>query len=329
MSDKDDAGTVLDDLADKLKEAEENRRNLQTLRHTLTDQEKRIKVLQSEKEHIVKDLGLLLQNGEAVNTEEFRRRAEYWKRREELKYKIKQYNLGIERIAGRDEHLASFKEELRKTRHEDIELKKREGEEELLQIRSELEEAFDKRGSLREQLRQLETENNSAELRMSEQFLLTKLHNAAKKWGIYTITKALLSEARKRYEQERQPGVIRDASRFFARITGGKYPQIVAPPGENALHVIDKNENRKEGDKLSRGTLEQLYFSVRLGLIREFSRRQEPLPVVMDDIFVNFDPKRAELALAALLDLAETHRSEEHTSELQSHSFISYAVFCL
>ena len=24
-----------------------------------------------------------------------------------------------------------------------------------------------------------------------------------------------------------------------------------------------------------------------------------------------------------------THRSEEHTSELQSHSFISYAVFCL
>src|ERR1051326_7401835 len=34
------------------------------------------------------------------------------------------------------------------------------------------------------------------------------------------------------------------------------------------------------------------------------------------------------------LSLRETHlpndrRSEEHTSELQSHSFISYAVFCL
>src|ERR1051326_6684894 len=26
--------------------------------------------------------------------------------------------------------------------------------------------------------------------------------------------------------------------------------------------------------------------------------------------------------------LARAHRSEEHTSELQSHSFISYAVFC-
>ena len=28
-------------------------------------------------------------------------------------------------------------------------------------------------------------------------------------------------------------------------------------------------------------------------------------------------------------ELDKTKRSEEHTSELQSHSFISYAVFCL
>ena len=30
-----------------------------------------------------------------------------------------------------------------------------------------------------------------------------------------------------------------------------------------------------------------------------------------------------------LIYLAKVKRSEEHTSELQSHSFISYAVFCL
>src|ERR1051326_9244558 len=30
-----------------------------------------------------------------------------------------------------------------------------------------------------------------------------------------------------------------------------------------------------------------------------------------------------------ILGLVAVHRSEEHTSELQSHSFISYAVFCL
>lgn len=308
ISDKDDAGAVLDDLADKLAGAEEDKRRSHTLCHTLTDHEKRIKGYQAEKEQIVKDMALLLQKSGTVDTEGFRRQAVYWKRREELKYKIKQYNLGLERIAGRDEHLALFKEELGKARREEIERKKREGEEELLQIGSELKKEFNGRGSLSEQLRQLETGDNSAGLRMKEQFLLTKLHNAAKKWGNYTITKALLSGAGKRYEQERQPGVIRDAGRFFSRITEGQYPQILAPPGQATLHVIDRNENRKEMEELSRGTLEQLYFSVRLGLIREFSTRQEPLPVIMDDIFVNFDPKRAEAALTALLDLAVTHQ---------------------
>src|ERR1051326_1440229 len=33
--------------------------------------------------------------------------------------------------------------------------------------------------------------------------------------------------------------------------------------------------------------------------------------------------------LHVLRDNADVGRSEEHTSELQSHSFISYAVFCL
>src|ERR1051326_6710200 len=34
--------------------------------------------------------------------------------------------------------------------------------------------------------------------------------------------------------------------------------------------------------------------------------------------------------ISIAIGLAKTsHRSEEHTSELQSHSFISYAVFCL
>ena len=37
----------------------------------------------------------------------------------------------------------------------------------------------------------------------------------------------------------------------------------------------------------------------------------------------NGDPRKEQIAFA------QSYRSEEHTSELQSHSFISYAVFCL
>ena len=122
------------------------------------------------------------------------------------------------------------------------------------------------------------------------------------------IARALLQKARERYERERQPEVIRDASVFFARITRDRYLRILAPPGEPTLDVLDRNERRMHLDQLSSGTKEQLYFAVRLGLIRELSKHQESLPVVMDDIFANFDPDRALAAMDAVLELARTHQ---------------------
>ena len=43
---------------------------------------------------------------------------------------------------------------------------------------------------------------------------------------------------------------------------------------------------------MSRGTREQLYLAMRFGLIDEYETRSEPLPAVMDDVFVNFDDER-------------------------------------
>ena len=44
------------------------------------------------------------------------------------------------------------------------------------------------------------------------------------------------------------------------------------------------------------------------------------------ELFFGHDP---EIAIATVKQTDKGVRSEEHTSELQSHSFISYAVFCL
>ena len=61
-------------------------------------------------------------------------------------------------------------------------------------------------------------------------------------------------------------------------------------------------------DKLSRGTAEQLYLAVRLGLVREFAQRTAALPIVMDDVLVNFDPTRAERTAVALAEMSEHHQ---------------------
>ncbi|HTX69494.1 MAG TPA: hypothetical protein VMH50_10165 [Thermoleophilia bacterium] len=77
----------------------------------------------------------------------------------------------------------------------------------------------------------------------------------------------------------------------------------VEQDGEGALEsivVIDSSGVRKSPEQLSTGTKQQLYLSIRLALVRMFAARSEPLPIVMDDCLVNFDPVRAG-SLAALL----------------------------
>ena len=57
-------------------------------------------------------------------------------------------------------------------------------------------------------------------------------------------------------------------------------------------------------EQLSGGTREQRFLAIRFALGREFARRGIELPMVMDDLFVNFDEERTEAAVDCLIELA-------------------------
>ena len=63
-----------------------------------------------------------------------------------------------------------------------------------------------------------------------------------------------------------------------------------------------------DASSLSRGTVEQLYLCLRLGLAETFAERAESLPIILDDVLVNFDPGRAASVAEALADTAERHQ---------------------
>ena len=264
--------------------------------------------LKVEEEKLAKDRGKLLQNGGTTDCEEFRTRAEIWRQRHELAKHIAQRNSSLERIVGPGERLNTLKKELSETSPDEHKSAKSRAEEQLSRLDTELKEALKNHGSLQHELSELERKGDTGELRVREEMLKAKLQEEARKWSVAAIARRLLARATERYELERQPGVIRNASRFFEIITRKSYSKILAPPGETAFHVLDRHDHRRHMNQLSGGTREQLYFAVRLGLMREFSERQEPLPVVMDDVLVNFDPHRAEAAVPTLLELAKTHQ---------------------
>ena len=56
---------------------------------------------------------------------------------------------------------------------------------------------------------------------------------------------------------------------------------------------------------LSRGTREQLFVSLRLALVAAYARRGIHLPMILDDVFVNYDAGRTRTACAVLREFAK------------------------
>ena len=127
-------------------------------------------------------------------------------------------------------------------------------------------------------------------------------------WSVSTIAVALLRRTRERYEREHRPEVLRAAEELLAAWTGGRYVRILAPLGRQVQDLGRSDGVNVPLTGLSTGTAQQLYLALRFGLVDHFGRQAESLPIVMDDILVNFDPVRAERAARSIEELASRHQ---------------------
>jgi len=143
---------------------------------------------------------------------------------------------------------------------------------------------------------------------MEEKSIRARIDELSSEWAQRAVCKALLERTRHRYEREKQPRVIREASTFVSKITDDAYTGLYAPLGQDDIQLETREGIRRDVSKLSRGTREQLYLSLRFGLIREYGSSAEPLPVIMDDILVNFDPVRSKAAARAIVELSQTNQ---------------------
>jgi hypothetical protein len=114
-----------------------------------------------------------------------------------------------------------------------------------------------------------------------------------------------LERIRADYEQHRQPETLREASGYLNQLTSGKYTRIWTPLAHDILFVDTKEGQSLPVQVLSRGTREQLFVSLRLALVAAFGRRGVHLPMILDDVCVNFDIGRTQIATRVLRDFAK------------------------
>ena len=299
---------VADELIQRLEETqsafsgrERAKEQTEETRQLLESRERR---LQSAEE----ELAALLAAGGADDAEDFRRRARQHEERLELERRRDEHRRNLEWFSGPGQRFDAFREALASADpnrlgdesarlselHADVDVRRNALREE--------------RGGIDTELAQLTGEEESSALRIRRSTLEEQLREHAREWSRLTIAEALLEKTRQKFEQERQPSVIRHAQDFFSGVTGQRYQRLYAPIGEQTITVTDAAGASKQPAELSRGTREQLYLALRFGLIREFGEHAERLPVVVDEALVNFDPERARLAAESFAQLAETNQ---------------------
>ena len=123
----------------------------------------------------------------------------------------------------------------------------------------------------------------------------------------------LLNAAVSRFEKDNQPEMIATVSRLLGQMTGGKYIEfdrtgVSKTAGDGKQNVLIRRADGVERtpDQLSTGTREQLYLAIRLAYVRHYCEQNQPLPIVIDDVLVNFDDQRARQTLTALADISQS-----------------------
>ncbi len=275
--------------------------DLREARRELEDREARL--LEAKEE-----LKGLLETGAAIDAEDFRVQAAVHDRQLNLQGKRREALRRLQRLSGPGERLESLKEELRNTDIHSIQAEALRAEEELKSVTERIDGLNRELGSIQNDRERLIGEEESSKLRVEHHRLLEKMRGHAREWTVRAIAENLLKEARRKFERERQPDVVRHSAGFFRGITEGRYETVFSPLGKSEIHVTDSEGGSKRPDQLSRGTREQLFLSLRFGLIRDLGQRSETLPVIVDEALVNFDPIRGMRAASAFMDLAQTNQ---------------------
>jgi uncharacterized protein YhaN len=246
----------------------------------------------------------LLAKAGARNAEDFRRRHDLYTRRGALVDAVEQAGKHLRSVCG-EEDLEALTQRLALLSAEGIAKRQKELELRLADLEGELSDLQSRRAEIRQRIESLASSEDISRLRQEEESLRAELQSAAMDWSRYALTRYLFTRAKTQFEERQQPKVVREAGSFFRRITEGGYRELFAPIGEETIEVVGADGKRKQPEELSRGTAEQLYLAIRFGYIRSRGENSESLPVVMDDILVNFDHRRLPRAAEAVLELAD------------------------
>ena len=186
------------------------------------------------------------------------------------------------------------------------------------------------------ELAKIDGGSKASELSLKRESIASRLEERVQELARLRLAAAVLHAAIEEYREKNQGPVLSRASEIFSRITLDGFSGLQADFDERGEPVLT-GVRKSSGEKItvagmSDGTCDQLYLALRLASLENWLSRHEPLPLIVDDVLLNFDDNRSIAGLKVLAELSRhtqvvffTHH--QHLVDMARDSLSSEDVF--
>ena len=124
------------------------------------------------------------------------------------------------------------------------------------------------------------------------------------------LAASVLRKSIERYREQHQGPLLKRASELFQQLTLNSFYGLKTDYNSNndqpilvGLRTFDNAVIQTTG--MSDGTRDQLYLALRLASIERYLEKNLPLPLILDDILINFDDERSRATLSVFGELCQ------------------------
>jgi uncharacterized protein YhaN len=151
-------------------------------------------------------------------------------------------------------------------------------------------EARENRSNARREFEAIGGDDRAARDAADRQAALAEIKEIAEKYFRLRSAILLLQWAIDRYRREKQAPMLKRAGELFAMLTSGSFQTLQLE--------FDEDDNAELAGI-------RLYLALRVAAIEDYLDHAEPMPFIADDLFINFDDKRAAAGFRVLNELAK------------------------
>lgn len=223
--------------------------------------------------------------------------------RQQIEHEIRRIETAL-REAGDGQPLESLRTEAASIEPDQLQVELNRLGTEAGQVVEEISRLGARHGQLKAAFDALNGSDAAARAAARQQEAAAGMAEAAERYLRLKTAARLLQWSMERFRQTRQGPMLARASEIFQALTLGSFSRLLvdADSHDSPRLVSIRTDGNKpvEVPGLSEGTRDQLYLALRLAALDQQASQGSRMPLIADDLFINFDDRRTEAGLQVL-----------------------------